>query len=135
MTELERRALLGDKEAQKECTEKWIVLPCPKCFKRVKVHGPEDWKPTFYDPDSGGDSYEFDCECGLAFSTNCYDFKQALAQWNSRLSPPIGRCVECKNRKTPDCSMYYSCSCGEQHTWETDNDFCSEFEPKENKKK
>ena len=29
MTELERRALLGDAEAQRECTEKGIVLPCP----------------------------------------------------------------------------------------------------------
>ena len=31
MTDLERHALLGDKEAQKECTEKGIVLPCPFC--------------------------------------------------------------------------------------------------------
>lgn len=31
MTDLERRALLGDQEAQKECTEKGIALPCPHC--------------------------------------------------------------------------------------------------------
>ena len=31
MTDLERRALLGDKQAQEECTEKGIVLPCPFC--------------------------------------------------------------------------------------------------------
>ena len=23
------------------------------------------------------------------------------------------------------CAMFYRCECGEQHTWETDNDFCS----------
>lgn len=29
--ELIRRALMGDKHAQAECTEKGIVLPCPFC--------------------------------------------------------------------------------------------------------
>ena len=37
MTELERRALLGDKEAQKECTEKGIVLPCPFCGAKMDL--------------------------------------------------------------------------------------------------
>lgn len=31
MTELERRALLGDRQAQEECTRLGIVLPCPFC--------------------------------------------------------------------------------------------------------
>lgn len=31
MTDLERRALLGDAEAQRECTEKGIVLACWRC--------------------------------------------------------------------------------------------------------
>ena len=31
MTDLERRALLGDAEAQRECTENGIVLPCWRC--------------------------------------------------------------------------------------------------------
>lgn len=30
--ELIRRAILGSREAQQECTEKGIVLPCPKRF-------------------------------------------------------------------------------------------------------
>lgn len=34
-------------------------------------------------------------------------------------------CKDCKFRKTEDCAMYYKCNCGEQHTWENDNDFCS----------
>ena len=29
--ELIRRALMGDKQAQEECTEKGIALPCPLC--------------------------------------------------------------------------------------------------------
>ena len=37
MTNLERRALLGDVEAQRECTEKGIVLPCPHCKGNGKV--------------------------------------------------------------------------------------------------
>lgn len=84
MTELERKAIMGDKESQEECTKKFIILPCPKCHKPVKVHGPEDWVPTFYDPDSGGDPYEFYCQCGLKFSTYKYDFADALLDWNAR---------------------------------------------------
>lgn len=37
MTDLERRALLGDAEAQRECTEKGIVLACPHCKGNGKV--------------------------------------------------------------------------------------------------
>ena len=37
----------------------------------------------------------------------------------------VVRCKDCKYRKTEDCAMFYECNCGEQHTWETDNDFCS----------
>lgn len=130
MKNLEYKALMGDKEAQRECTEKGIVLACPKCFKPVKVHGPEDWKPTFYDPDSGGDPYGFYCECGLAFETDHYDFKEALAEWNERPAPPV-RCKDCKHLDNtgnkPVC-------------WHTNmplrsiDDFCSWFEPKERKK-
>lgn len=36
MTELERWALLGDAEAQCECTEKGIVLLCPKCYVTLR---------------------------------------------------------------------------------------------------
>ena len=37
----------------------------------------------------------------------------------------VVRCKDCRWRGTEECSMYYRCNCGEQHTWETDNDFCS----------
>lgn len=43
----------------------------------------------------------------------------------------IVRCKDCKFRGREDCAMYYRCNCGEQHTWETDNDFCSYGERRE----
>lgn len=42
-----------------------------------------------------------------------------------RDSVPVVRCKECKLRGSEDCAMFYRCECGAQHTWETDNDFCS----------
>lgn len=38
---------------------------------------------------------------------------------------PVVRCKDCARRGTPECGMYYECECGQQHTWETDNDYCS----------
>ena len=37
----------------------------------------------------------------------------------------VVRCKDCKWRGSENCAMFYRCECGEQHTWETDNDFCS----------
>ena len=45
----------------------------------------------------------------------------------------VVRCENCIRRGTEDCAMYYGCECGEQHTWETDNDFCSWGERKMDK--
>lgn len=38
---------------------------------------------------------------------------------------PVVRCKNCRWRGSEECAMFYRCECGEQHTWETDNDFCS----------
>ena len=35
MDNLIRRALMGDREAQKECTKQGIVLPCPFCGAKM----------------------------------------------------------------------------------------------------
>lgn len=48
------------------------LKPCPFCGKEIDtnkdMHIPErDWKPSFYDPDSGGYPISIHCECGLGF--------------------------------------------------------------------
>lgn len=35
MDDLERRAVLGDRQAQDECTRQGIALPCPICHNPV----------------------------------------------------------------------------------------------------
>lgn len=44
---------------------------------------------------------------------------------------PVVRCKDCVWRGREECAMFYRCDCGEQRTWETDNDFCSYGERKE----
>lgn len=119
MTELERRALLGDKQAQQECTEKGIVLPC--------AHGSEC--RIFRIEVDGKTAYR-------VISMHCYCFqgparlteKDALSDWNIRTAPPIGRCGECT----------YSCNSGDNITYcemfnkdMLPDDYCSQFEPME----
>lgn len=45
MTDIERRALLGDPQAQEECTRRGIVLPCPiGVLKRLSIlYPPPTW--------------------------------------------------------------------------------------------
>ncbi len=43
----------------------------------------------------------------------------------------VVRCKDCRWRGREECAMFYRCECGEQHTWETDNDFCSYGERRE----
>lgn len=38
---------------------------------------------------------------------------------------PVVHCKDCRWRGREECAMFYRCECGEQHTWETDDDFCS----------
>ena len=45
----------------------------------------------------------------------------------------VVRCKDCIWRGREECAMFYRCDCGEQHTWETDNDFCS-YGERRNKK-
>lgn len=44
----------------------------------------------------------------------------------------VVQCKDCIRRGTEDCAMRYGCEYGEQHTWETDNDFCSWGERRDN---
>lgn len=85
MLELEQRALLGNHEASKRLTEAGVLLAC-MCGRTPKEHGPEDWKPTFYAPDSGGDPVSIECECGIDFSIGSYDYYETRLAWNTRAS-------------------------------------------------
>lgn len=65
------------------------LLPCPKCRKKIDIEKdmyiPErDWKPTFYDPDSGGAPISIHCECGIGFSAGTHDWEEFAAAWNDR---------------------------------------------------
>lgn len=51
---------------------------------------------------------------------SAYDMAIATLQ-----EPEIVHCKQCKYRGTSDCAMRYECMCGEQHSWETDIDYCS----------
>lgn len=84
--ELIRRALLGSREAQQECTEKGIVLPCPFCGSDSKV---------FADIDLFG-ARCVDSTCiGHDMRAEYYLRGKALEAWNTRPAPPIGRCKDC----------------------------------------
>lgn len=111
MTDIERRALLGDKQAQEECTEKGILLPCPFCgSKKSKLRH------------ACGDYF---VECLNCHGTSSVMSTKELVfrDWNTRPAPPIGRCWECKNWDGIRCSNVNFLS--------GPFDYCSYFEPKE----
>lgn len=122
MADLERKALMGDKEAQRECTEKGIVLPCPCCGGHK---GGADgvifkWANTenFCHKRTGK------CAFDGVIIYNLYD-------WNTRPDPPIGRCKDCKHHKgTMECWCHAADLLGTPAFFRND-DFCSFFEPKE----
>lgn len=134
MTDLERRALLGDAEAQRECTEKGIVLPCWRCGGQAEAKQVSG---------VGRPLYAVSCKkhyCG-AYGCAHRTEKEAISYWNTRPAPPIGRCGECKHSTNPAAlTMIYgepgtlTCRhgpCNRRNV--NENDFCSYFEPKEEK--
>ena len=56
---------------------------------------------------------------------SCEKFEAAILKIPAADVAPVVRCKDCRRRGREDCAMFYRCNCGEQHTWETDNDFCS----------
>ena len=141
MNDLERRALLGDKQAQRECTEKGIVLPCPWCGKsdialtdmadavcrddKDEDFGMFSQYPVYCCDMSKGGCGNYMCSC----STNKF---YALLGWNTRPAPPIGRCKDCKYYPYArvETGGFVYCPQSEMQI-EDENAFCSSFEPKE----
>ena len=121
MTELEKRALLGDKQAQQECTEKGVALPCPFCEAELIPSDEEGWLKH---PRS-------DCPLeGLSIN-----IQKRLKAWNTRPVPPIGRCVECKHSPLLSSRTKGMRWCRKFRSEVNLNDFCSDFKPKESEEK
>lgn len=120
--ELIRRALMGEKQAQEECTEKGIVLPCPFCGNENNII-------------SNWGMFRVWCPHCKAKSEDTLTTRDALKSWNTRPAPPIGRCEECE--------FYTVLRHCKVHSQEPDqygsgtyvemlpDDFCSYFEPRE----
>lgn len=119
--ELIRRALMGSREAQQECTEKGIVLPCWRCGGESEIQ----------ELHTGGKPiYAVTCKktyCG-AYGCACSTQQKAIEYWNTRPAPPIGRCRDCFQYHSEGPGVGY-CNLDDQGREETN--FCSEFEPKE----
>ena len=124
--ELIRRALLGDKEAQWECTDRGIVLQCPFCGnKNILISNWGMWR----------------CWCPecLGKSEDSLRERDAIKHWNTRQAPPIGKCGECKYfnhffNAVGHCMIHSQekDSFGDGYRVEMlKTDFCSYFEPKE----
>lgn len=125
--ELIRRALLGDKQAQEECAEKGIALPCPLCRGDVTVIEVPAHKHYIVDlPEYGGSCFIECNNCTYAISGD--DRLDALRTHNTRPDPPIGRCGECKHYYSESPSTGY---CDNVQDVKCDTDYCSCFEPKE----
>ena len=120
--ELIRRALLGDQDAQKQCTEKEIVLPCWRCGGESEIQ----------ELHTGGKPiYAVTCKktyCG-AYGCACSTQQKAIEYWNTRPAPPVRRCRDC---------LWYlpiskRCKYSLGGLWGEVNElsFCSCFNPKE----
>ena len=121
MTELERRALLGDRQAQEECTKRGIVLACPLC----KCVG------TLHSVNNFGSIYAVCQSCGT-MTRGYKDASEAIKRWNTRPAPPIGRCKECKHWGGID--EYGDGFCNNPDGIDNiakETDYCSGFKPKE----
>ena len=123
MTDLERRALLGDRQAQEECTKLGIVIPCWKCCGKAEVN----------ELHTGGKPlYAVACQkhyCG-AYGAGSSSIQKAIEFWNTRPAPPIGRCREC-GAYTSEGPGVGHCNDG---TGKTDDGYCDYFYPKGGKK-
>jgi hypothetical protein len=65
---------------------KLYLEPCPFYGREVVVHGGyEEWVPTCWDPDSGGDPYYITCECGCNFEIGYCELDEFVEAWNRRV--------------------------------------------------
>ena len=122
MGNLVRKALMGNKQAQEECTAKGIALPCPFC----------GGKATMQQDITGRESYHVACSnvkdmCNLIAGLPMWSESEedALKVWNTRPAPPIGRCSVCKRQKIRGQNLF----CYVKGIVRSDG-FCDWFEPR-----
>lgn len=120
--ELIRRALMGSREAQKQCTEAGIVLPCWRCGGESEIQELHTGGKPIY-----AVTYK-KTYCG-AYGCACSTQQKAIEYWNTRPAPPVGRCKDC---------LWYlpiskRCKYSIGGLWGEVNglSFCCCFEPKE----
>lgn len=86
MTELERRALLGDREAQEELSSLGKLSTCPWCGSRMELKNGSHYG-----------YYKTKCVfCGAESPEEGNEWI-AILRSNKRPAPPIGKCGECKH--------------------------------------
>lgn len=113
--ELIRRALMGDEQAQQECTKRGIVLPCPFCgSENIVISNWGLWRGW--------------CQECLGKSDDQLSQADAIRKWNTRPAPPVGRCKDCINATNPGSNIVF-CDYFERDMMP--DDFCSCFEPRE----
>lgn len=121
MTEIERRALLGDRQAQEECTKQKITLPCPLCGEQADIVVQKD----------AGLIICKRCKLYKPFTVVLDGVNKAREAWNRRPAPPIGRCKECSNwdKNTGECEAAADIEVA-YHKYTDPDFFCGDFEPK-----
>lgn len=154
MNDLERRALLGDKQAQEECTRRGILLPCPFCGGEAEMHEAEAMAEKVTRKNdipkgsrflrmvsfaSGSTYYEFRrktfvpkcCEtaCLGRLQKQYRTREQAISAWNTRPAPSVGRCDQCQNWRGEPADEYAPCS--DCDGVMERNNYCRNYEPKE----
>lgn len=134
MDSLVRKALLGDKQAQEECTAKGIVLPCPCCGKEMRERKTRKWTAAKDEP-INRTIVEHRAKTGCHLDNWVLVKELDLESWNTRPALPIGRCGECEhyNRERKYCALLsqdpeYGVG---DYVEMCPDDYCSYFEPKE----
>lgn len=116
-----KRALLGNHEAAKRLTEAGVLLPCWRCGGEAELQ----------EIHTGGKPvYAVSCKkhhCG-AYGCAHQTKENAVAYWNIRPAPPIGRCGECKHFYEDGDET--SCSVNNLVFYK-EHEYCSKFEPKD----
>lgn len=125
------RAMMGDRKAQKECTNRGILLRCPFCGSIPRIFG--KYCISYVHCDNCGaeicvsDDTEIEGE-EVRFKKEWPSY-YAQMKWNTRFGP-YWKCKDCANKEkaTENAKGFLICPASGMEI--TDEDFCSYFETK-----